>query len=276
MAVAINLVKLANSPLVNYLHYGEAFEGRPELLPRGGGFVGDRDLPQQTLRESLEWRKQFHALGCRGFSYELDLEMKHYDVQHDQEFLLGSGINLRIALMAGDQLFYPPRVKKYFSTPVWWRNHYVRKNMPSVAFCLGKQTGPAWYVFVMQSDLASKGPSCVREHFRGWRMILFANVVAQAHGKTGALYLCRAEDVERASLRIIKGAGRVPDRWRSIYDRTAEQWGMPLVKLSEPVNVQIYPRRKPVYSEYFYELQLTGESEFSLAGQQERLCTVTR
>src|SRR5580704_9907736 len=100
----LSLAKLAGVPAVNYLHQGEALDVWSELLPDGEGPALERDLLshlrlrsssaaaseletlirsylrlhsnvmlselRQALRESAEWRKQFHALGCRGFSYE--------------------------------------------------------------------------------------------------------------------------------------------------------------------------------------------------------------
>jgi hypothetical protein len=292
---------------VNYLHHGQALDLWPDHLPEWEGPVAKLDLLRhlhsrlgtrsgmntlvrgyfplakeislgefrQALCQSMEWRRIFHALGCRGFSYELDAEMKEYNRQYVPSCRLGTRINLRVALMPNIDLFYPPAVKRWFRRASWYFNHYVRNHMPSIAFCLGLKTGDAWFVFVMQSDLASGRPACVREHFRGWRNVLFANVVAQAQGKAGAVYISRALDVERACSPGSKEAGRLPDRWRSIYDGTALQWGMPLVKLSEPVDVQIYGAKKPVYSEYFYELRLHGRPEVSQAEQQEALCTGT-
>jgi hypothetical protein len=108
----------------------------------------------------------------------------------------------------------------------------------------------------------------VRDHFRGWRKILFANVVAQAHGKADTLYLCRAEDAERACIPARTDPGRLAQKWTRIYDLTAEQWRMRLVKVEQPVNVQIYNRMVPVLSQYFYELPLSGDQEACVAGHK--------
>jgi hypothetical protein len=280
----LDLARLASALTVNYMHYANALDVWPELLPAGEERVtkraflkhlhsGSAVVPElekfirrrlrwykekvtfnqlrQALQESAEWREQFHALGCRGFSYKLDLNMSGYNSRYPREFRLGSRINLRMALLTGKTLFYPSRVNSHFRCK--WDNHYFHEKMPSIAFCFGMKTDRAWYIFVMQSDLATRGPSNVRDHFRGWRKILFANVVAQARGKVDALYLCRAEDAVRACFRLTKEKpGRVSQRWRSIYDLTAEQWGMRLVK-------------------YFYELPLVRTKETNWS-DQEALC----
>lgn len=226
------------------------------------------------LRESAEWRERFQALGCRGFSYVVDFEMRSYDSQQPRQYQLAPFINLRLALLPNEHLFYPNRVAKYFRHVVRPANHYIRQKMPSIAICFGMKTDKAWYVFVMQSDLASKGISCVREHFRGWRNILFANVVAQAIGKVSTLYLCRARDIERACYPGTKELGCVPERWKSIYDHTAKQWGMRLVKVAEPVQMQIYRGQKPVCTKCFYELSLAAWADLA-AAEQEKPCTGT-
>jgi hypothetical protein len=282
---------------VNYLHSGKALDTWPDLFPEGNERVTKRDFltrlgsastsaPElerfvrgqlrwykkkvtfddlrRLLSESAQWREQFRALGCRGFSYELDLTMSGYDSRYPPHFRLGHEANLRIALLTGSELFYPVRVKSYFRYK--WNNHYFHKRMPSIAFCFGRKIDRAWYVVVMQSDLASKGPSYIRDHFRGWRKILFANVVAQARGKVDALYLCRAEDAERACIPARNASGRRTESWMRIYDLTAEQWGMRLVKVQEPVNVQIYHRRAPILSQYFYELPLNEPKEVFSVG----------
>jgi hypothetical protein len=302
-----DLAWIASSREVNYLHQGQALDLWPRLLPKGDGSIAKLGLLRhlcscssipsglrgvirgylpmrkrislgelkQALWQSIEWRNQFSALGCRGFSYELDLGMKEYNQQQARPFQVRHSINLRIALIPGMELFYPPRIRRFFRRVSWLGHHYSTNNLPSIAFCFGRKTDRAWYVFVMQSDLETGGPSCVREHFRGWRKVLFANVVAQAARKIGTVYLCRAEDVERACYHGWWKTRCVPDRWRSIYDGTALQWGMQLVKVSEPVNLQIYRAKKPVYSEYFYELRLSGGPRAYHAEHQEALCTGT-
>ena len=111
-------------------------------------------------------------------------------------------------------------------------------------------------------------PAHVRGHFRGWRKALFASLAAHALGKASAVYLCRSEDVVRACYPGSARPGRIPDAWKSIYDRTAAGFGMPLVQLSEPIDLQMYRRRAPVYATWFYELQLP-EWKSGLMGPKE-------
>jgi hypothetical protein len=283
-----SLAKVLNVKQVNYLHHGRAldvwseFASKEGVRPQDGSLIKRlrssmprnselqtiitgylRSHPGCTFEEiegvlwkSIERRELFHALGCRGFSYALDLGMKAYNRQHACAYHLKNLINLRIALMPHKTLFYPSCVRRHLGRVPWVANHYFRGKTPSIAFCLGKKTRVAWYVMVMQSDLASRGPSCMDEHFRGWRKILFANIVAQAHGKVDNLYLCRAEDVEQVCFPGTKEIGRVPERWMSIYDGTAEQWGMPLVEINPPVNIQVHRRQKPIYARHFHRLSL--------------------
>jgi len=227
---------------------------------------------QYDVQNALEWRQRFHALGCRGFSYALEMKMWGYNSQRSRHHQLSSAVNLRMALMAHPELFYPPRVQRYLRRFQWLANHYHDRNkVPAVAFCFGKRAEKAWYVLVMQSDPASRGPTPVREHFRGWRNVLFANVVAQAVGHVSTLYLARAEDVERACYSGTTEPSRLPERWRTIYDGTALQWGMNAVRVNEPVDIQIYRDRNPVYARDFYELPLSKCIEPG-AYEEESLC----
>jgi hypothetical protein len=197
--------------------------------------------------------------GSRGsarFAYQFDPEMKAYNRQHAWSYQLAERVNLRIALMASGELTYPPRVRQYLLGEMLNNTHYVRGGSPAIAFSFGWKTAQSWFVYVMQSDLASCAPAHVRGHFRGWRKALFASIATHALGKASAVYLCRSEDVVRACYPGSARPGRIPDAWKSIYDRTAAEFGMPLVQLSEPIDLQMYRRRAPVYATWFYELQL--------------------
>jgi len=284
----LHLAELARTAAVDYLHHGRALDLWSEFLPREQSSAAIADLVsylrrrkpgglelerlisayrrshgrftfgelKQAFDESIEWRERFRLLGCRGFSYSLNLGMRGYNGMRHPACQLSAGVDIRLALMPHRELFYPAGVKRYVRRAPWSANHYFHKKTPAIAFCFGRKLQDAWYVLVLQSDVASKGPACVREHFRGWRSVLFANVVAQALGKAARLYLCRALDVERACFPETKETGCIPEAWTSIYDRTAKEWGMRLVTVECPVDVQIYSRQKPVYSREFYELSL--------------------
>ena len=242
---------LDGSEVVDYLRPGKLINCFPELFA-----------------ESHELHKRFRGIGCRGFSYQMDSEMKHYNHQHCPSYRLRSVINLRIALLAGCDLFYPPRVNHYLRGVLLTPTHYIQDGMPAVAFSLGMKTEAGWFVFVMQSDIASQGPSYVRDYFRGWRKVLFANVAGYAHSKTSALYLCRSEDVARACYPGSRRRKQISDTWQSIYDGTAQQFGMPLVRLPMPVNIQLYRSKPPIWTEYFYELSFENKAS-SLGIQKE-------
>jgi len=299
----LDLANIARARAVNYLHLGDALDLLSELFETGASDPGDGPLAQLScqrarsselsvllrsyirekkkirlsdlrsqLREAMEWRNRFRALGCRGFSYALDLHMRGYNSQRARRHQLARSVDLRMALMAQEQLFYPPRVRRYLRHVPWLRNHYHNEKTPAIALCFGRRAETAWYVLVMQSDPASHGPASVREHFRGWRHVLFANVVAQAYGRVPDLYLARAYDVERGCYPDTKQAGEIPESWKVIYDRTAEEWGMTLVQVAEPIDVQIYRGRCPVYATSFYKLPLSERLESALS-REENLCT---
>jgi hypothetical protein len=283
-----DLADVLNVKRLNYLHYGKTLDIWSEFLLKEGVLLNDgsqikrlrSSTPprselrriitnylrlhkgctlvdiEQVLEKSIKRRKLFHTLGCRGFSYALDVGMRGYNRQQTAPYHLSDKIDLRIALMSHKQLFYPSCVRRNISRMPWTANHYFRGKAPSIAFCLGKKTNEAWYVLVMQSDLANRRQSCLDEHFRGWRKILFANIIAQAQGRVEALYLIRAEDVLQVCYPGTKEIGHVPKRWMSIYDGTAEQWGMPLVELKKPIDIQIHHHQKPIYARHFYKLSL--------------------
>jgi len=296
-----DLKKFAAKKAINYLHQGCALDVFSSLLPSVDRILDKSDLinrlparnrpelgtvlgafePQrkclrisafrQALEETQDYRHLFRKLGCRGFSYELDRAMRDYDRQYIASCQLGRNVDLRLALIANTRLFYPPRVKAYLEGVAAEENHYSRDGMPAIAFCLGRKTRDAWYVSTIQSGFSS-GPSHVREHFRGWRKVLFANLVGRALGKTNRIFLCRAEDVERACYPGSKDAGYVPDRWKKIYDGTAAEWGMRPVVLAEPIDIQIYRRKTAVYADQVYELQLRATG----AKRLEETCSATR
>jgi hypothetical protein len=198
------------------------------------------------------------------FAYAVDTEMPGYDRAFAVSSKIQTRIDLRMALMPGHSLVYPPRVMRYLYQVPFAENHYFRANLPSIAFAFGLKRPEAWYVFVMQSDLTSRGPSYVREHFRGWRHVLFANIVKLAAAQTRRVYLCQAADVERARVRPCDNEAGLSRLWADVYDKTAREWGMTLAPVTPPVNVQVLRRRAPVYADRLHELRLeeprSGES----------------
>lgn len=265
---------------VNYLHYGNALDRcadleripeqgihakQPLLLKLASGSAETRELIQAygakrskridagrfrlDLGRSLVHRRFFASLGCRGFSYRVEDEIEFCEP-------LRECINLRVALMPGEELFYPQRVKRYLRRVN--SNHYFCDGYPSIAFALGTKTPRAWFIFVMQSDLALRGPSYIREHFRGWRKVLFANIVRMARGHAATIYLCRSEDVLRACHSSFRPPQRVPGSWEAIYNRTAGDFCMQLVEIPERVNIQLFPDQPEMVVDNFYQLPVGG------------------
>jgi hypothetical protein len=295
----LDFKELGRAAAVDYLHCGQALErlhelpatnramARTDLLARLGSASSSSSLRhliegyqparkainlgelKRGMTASLLWRQQFRALGSRGFSYELDTTMRGYDRAFVSSSKLDRRIDLRIALMPGRQLFYPPLVRACLEGVAWSENHYFRDGLPSIAFALGTRTPDDWFIFAMQSDLTSRGPACIREHFRGWRRVLFANVVAQAAGEASAVYLCRAEDIETARAGETQADCGSSTLLSKIYDQTARDWGMPLTRLRAPVDIQILRARHPVWADRFHGLVLASASSQRDADSEE-------
>lgn len=244
----------------NHLETKNTLPQRCSPVRRSGkerGWRLDEDRLAQSLGESLDWRDQFHRLGCRGFSYQLDIGMSNYDSLRPPTGHLSPRIDFRLALMPSRELFYPFGVWRYFNSRRWRDNHYYHSGVPSIAFCFGRTIGRTWYILNMQSDLSSSAPSAVREHFRGWRTILFANIVAQAKGRAERIRICPANDVVRSCYPGTREKTSGPSaRWKSIYDGTAMDWQMRAVTSCADVNIQLYKGRRPVYAQRFYQLSL--------------------
>lgn len=287
---SVDLVTIAATREVNYLHFGNAinfFQTYGSVCREANLLAlleahaaNDNELAtllrhykrtckkgrsfqlRRDFQRTIFWRKQFSALDCRGFSYWLDLAMRGYNSQLSKRYNLAAAVNLRVALVPRPQLFYPRRVREHLRRVSWTSNHYFHQyKYPSIAICFGKKTPTAWYILTLQSDISS-GTTPLNEHFRGWRNVLFANIVAQAYGKVSRVYMCRAEDVERTCYPGTLEKDRVRERWRNIYDRTAADWGMPLVFLTRPVDIQLYDRPEPIFVDRLYELRLdSGEND---------------
>ena len=197
-------------------------------------------------------REFFAKLGCRGFSHR---------VEHDTRFNepLRRPITLRIALMADDSLFYPPLVKRYLRRME--NNHYFSRGFPCIAFALGEKKSDGWYVYVLQSDVVGARTASVRQHFRGWRKILFTYVLREAVENTSNLFLCSAPDVLRACRPEFPRPDQALENWKVISDSTAQFFGMELVQVPTPVDIQIYPELPAVSVNRFYRFAVTDQNK---------------
>jgi hypothetical protein len=166
----LDLALIARTRSVNYLHSGDALDVLAELVNcsqeddslkslRSRWTTVSQLAPllhhlgkvqknirlgdlRRDIRSGLEWRKLFHLLGCRGFSYGLDTRMRGYNCQFSREYHLDPSVDVRMALIAREQLFYPVRVRKYLRRVPWLANHYfVKGRDPSIA-----TYGMAWSI----------------------------------------------------------------------------------------------------------------------------------
>lgn len=200
---------------------------------------------QSELRHSHEMQAWFSRLGCRGFSHTLYVNMAGFP------YRLRRQVNIRIGIVADRQLFYPPRVREYVARHS--SNHYFVYDSPAIAFALGCATKEAWYIFVLQSDLVRRGPSAVREHFRGWRKVLFADILKLASKQQARrLYLCREDDVLRACHDAYPKPMTPPSSWKAIYSGTASDFGMDTVNLRRGINIQLYAKKRAIYARRMY------------------------
>jgi hypothetical protein len=269
---------------INYLNYGDSLSTLSALHDiLAGEFLAKQDLikelrdsgkPNQFLLEivksyngrktrrinlealrhdinqSVSFKNKYTEFGCRGFSYILheSIDLRDENLRED--------INLRIALMTDEKLFYPPRVRRYLRRN--WLNHYVADGFPSICFALGKLTDEACFVFIMQSDLAYRKPASIRDHFRGWRKVLLKNVALVATRRCRIIYLPSAHDILKCCYPFRKPMA-TPKSWLMTYDGTAEDFQFSPVRLQEPVNIQVYRDLAPIFIKKFFKLDLTHE-----------------
>jgi hypothetical protein len=282
-------------PLSNYLHYGDALEcpeltlldGRHGLISKtrlaeeiaAGGANGpclaeviraygpprsrmvDLDSLRSDLAGSVALRAGFQTLGCRGFSYGFCRFRGLWGPASRVLFPLRRQITLRVALVPDRALFYPPRVRAYMRR--YQRGHCFRNGYPAIAFGLGLEIRDAWYIFALQSDLAFGTPSYIRDHFRGWRKVLFASVLHAGMDKVRAVYLCTAADALRACHQEYRAPRTVPRSWEAIYEQTAADFHMQPVQLERGVNIQVFSGQPAVRTCRFYQYVFRGGEECS-------------
>ena len=223
-----------------------------EIIKSYGGRKAKRiDLRalRKDIRESVCYKNNFSEYGCRGFSYVV-----HQPIDFEDESLRDD-INLRIALMPAEDLFYPPRIRRYLRRA--WLNHYLSDRMPSICFALGKMTEGECFIFVMQSDLAFRKPAFIRDHFRGWRKLLCMSIAQIIKQKCETIYIPNAHDVTRCCHPSRKPT-RTPNSWLVIYNRTAEDFQFKPVCHQKPVNIQVYRDLAPVFVKEFFKQDINS------------------
>lgn len=267
---------------LNYLHYGDALpllrrhvleDGYEELLKSEflaqafGGSADNAFLKSvilsygrlrskkistaafaQDVRSSFSAQALFRTLGCRGFSHAFVSQITGFP------YHLRRRVDIRVAITSRHDLFYPPRVRRYLQRHVV--NHCFVDNSPAIAFALGRIIGRNWYITILQSDIAYSRSAHVRDHFRGWRKVLFAAILRSAVGAADSVYLCPSAAVMKGTFVPGMKPDRTPDSWKQIYDRTARDFHMTPVTLPRAVDIQIYSRQKPVYCRDFHALKI--------------------
>lgn len=267
---------------INYLHYGDSLPFLHELRICGTGsrrkddlineisikgppsdFVIDvikgyggkrkKSIDVQMFNSDLELsvriRDEFTRLSCRGFSH----------VVHESINLRGDtlrpDINLRLALMPDDRLHYPPRVRRFLRSVQ--NMHYRANGYAAIAFALGRISNGICYIFVLQSDLAFRKPAYIREHFRGWRKVLFEHAKRIASRTSRVIFLPSADDVAKCWHPTFPKPEVAPASWLDIYDRTATDFDLSPIALSRPINIQVYSDLEPVWTRRFFAGQLS-------------------
>ena len=206
---------------------------------------------QESLYQSLIWKHKFSQLKCRGFSY-----LVHESV-HLNGARLRDDINFRIVLIPDKSLFYPPHIRKGLrNTKNSSYLHYYTENYNSIAFALGKLLYNKCFIFIVQSDIAYRSPSCIREHFRGWRKVLFYTIIQLLNSNYSEIYLPRSCDVVKCCYPGFLKPAIAPNSWNIIYDQTAKEFQLSLTIIEKPINIQVYQEAAPVLINEFYKLDL--------------------
>ncbi len=210
-----------------------------------------RDIGATVAAQQL-----FKRLGCRGFSHSYVSAITGFPYRLKRE------VNLRVAITSQADLYYPPRIRRFLQRHD--KNHIYVDGYPAIGFALGRIIGRSWFIIILQSDIAYSVPAYVREHFRGWRKVLFAAILRHARGRADSVYLCPASATMDGSFPPGWKPKEMPSSWSNIYDRTAAEFAMKVFDLPKAVDIQIYSRHRPVYCKQFHKLSLDDAAAESL------------
>ncbi|MEO8604201.1 MAG: hypothetical protein ABI629_16615 [bacterium] len=213
-------------------------------------------LPLVVDREQAG-AQAFAALGCRGFSYAFSTAPR-FRIAFPQR------VNLRFALHLPASAGHPPAVARALRRDRC--RHVISAGGRCGGFALGtarrEAQGDAWYIYALQSDVALFGRPVLRDYLRGWRKVLMACVLNTARAAAvQAVYLTPTDAVyDTARMNRAFPMTRVPDLWRQIYDRTAQEFGMAPVEIDTAINIQSTPHRRPYACRRFFRLDLSAGS----------------
>lgn len=259
---------------INYIHYGDFLESGYDYINSLGNTLSvskdsmlkqpnlsrfskdvlrtygpkrsrqiDIDALHKDILHSNAMRTRFKKVKTRGFSYRF---VSGFDFAYD----LCKDVDLRFALLFGDDLFYPPKVRRYLQRK--FDCHLPGK--VALAFALGRKLDSAWVITTMQSDLVFGKPSYVRDHLRGWQRVLFSEIEALARiSNIKRLILSSAHDQPRCCHPKFKTKTKHPLSWELIYDDTARYFGLVKQATKFEVNIQVLAELPPVYSNELYE-----------------------
>lgn len=186
----------------------------------------------RALEHGHHWRQHFQALGCRGFSFGVS------SAPHFRGSYFKPAIKLKVALLTDPDLYYPPQVRQALRQLPANKQHVLG----SIGWMLGQEERVGdqiwWYIINVQSDLTSRGVSCLREIFRGWQRVLFWSVLGLARRRGVAMIaLPPVQAVACGSNQGAPPDGRL-DAWRPLYDGVASFFGMRHGHSTHPINVQ--------------------------------------
>jgi hypothetical protein len=208
---------------------------------------------ESAITSSRWWQDTFRLWRCRGFSFRLACS------PHLPVYATRRDVNLRIALLVDQALYYPPSVRQAL------RDESMAKrfsHLPgAIGWALGREgwlgEDKCWFLLNVQSDLMRTRVACLREVFRGWQRVLVGLIVGLAQLQAvSKIALPRAEEVVLTT-RFYKGLRRVPSLWETLYDRTGEEFGMSPVTMRERVDLQVVGGWPAVLSSELLLLDLT-------------------
>jgi hypothetical protein len=222
------------------------------------GYKGDNQLSidvkqfKYDLLKTFDLQYIFKTLNCRGFSYSVidDFNLNCY---------LNSTTNFKLALIVNKELYYPLRLRNYFPRdPLKWdKNHLIVDGNPSIAFALGKITNRNLYICTLQSDLIHRKPSYIREYLKGWRKILFAEILNYVKDKNiKNIFLCTSKDILRTCKPVSEAQVLSLSGLFQVYDNTAESFNMNLIKLNKLFNIQILKNSPEIFTNHMYHLNI--------------------
>lgn len=245
--------KKTKAELLNSVHLQGGVKKEIEEVIQGYGLpyrpALNWDLFVDDLQKMTACMAYFRSLGVRGFSFQ---------VCEDFEFSwsLRKSINFKLALMSCRHLFYPVRIHRYLPRFGW--SHSCEDKYPAIAFALGRIVNDELFIFVLQSDLVFRGPAYVREHFRGWRKILFFELLRRSEGNIKRVFLNTSDSVLRTCHPGYHPPKVVPPVWRGIYEGTAAFFGMTRKKIAGRRNIQVLADLPCRYANEFYALEVSS------------------